>query len=47
LQGEYESAGIVFPSGTYRSIPAHKDHGPFTSKMGAVILVIWDTIKQS
>ena len=45
LQGEYESAGKVFPSGTYRSIPAHKDHGPLTSKMGAVILVIWDTIK--
>jgi len=45
LQGEYESEGKVFPSGTYRSIPAQKDHGPFKSKGGAVILVIWDALK--
>ncbi|MDZ7623716.1 MAG: cupin domain-containing protein [Ignavibacteriaceae bacterium] len=45
LEGEYESEGKIFPSGTYRLVPAHKDHGPFASKSGAVILVIWDTIK--
>ena len=45
LEGEYESEGKVFPAGTYRLIPAHKDHGPFSSKMGALILVIWDYIE--
>lgn len=45
LEGEYESEGKTFPSGTYRLVPAHKDHGPFTSKTGAVILVIWDPVK--
>ena len=36
IKGEY---------GTYRAIPARKDHGPFKSKGGAVILVIWNTQK--
>ena len=45
LDGEYESEGEVFPSGTYRLIHAHQNHGPFTSKAGAIILVIWDPIK--
>ena len=45
LQGQYESEGNIFPAGTYRSIPAHQDHGPFKSKAGAIILVIWDPIK--
>lgn len=45
LKGEYESEGKQYSSGTYRFIPAHKDHGPFTSKAGAIILVIWDHIK--
>ena len=45
IKGEYESEGKVFSSGTYRAIPAHKDHGPFKSKGGAVILVIWNTQK--
>ena len=45
IKGEYESEGKVFPSGTYRAIAAHKDHGPFRSKGGAVILLIWDTQK--
>jgi anti-sigma factor ChrR (cupin superfamily) len=45
LEGEYESEGKLFESGTYRFIPAHKDHGPFASKAGAVIMVIWNTIQ--
>ncbi|HSL88404.1 MAG TPA: cupin domain-containing protein [Ignavibacteriaceae bacterium] len=45
LEGEYESEGRQYTSGTYRFIPAHKDHGPFTSKTGAIVLVIWDHIK--
>lgn len=45
LEGEYESEDKVFQSGTYRFIPAHKDHGPFASKSGAVIMVIWNTMQ--
>lgn len=44
LGGEYEIDGVVCSSGTYRFIPAHKDHGPFTSKTGAVVLIIWDKL---
>ncbi len=45
LDGEYESEGKVYPSDTYRLIPAHENHGPFTSKTGAIILLIWDPVK--
>ncbi|MGA7838745.1 MAG: cupin domain-containing protein [Ignavibacteriaceae bacterium] len=45
LEGEYESDGVVYSSGAYRLIHAHKNHGPFTSKEGAIILVCWDYIE--
>jgi len=45
ISGEYESEGEVFSSGTYRIIHAGEDHGPFTSKNGAIVLVIWDPTK--
>ncbi|MGD8321478.1 MAG: cupin domain-containing protein [Gemmatimonadota bacterium] len=41
LEGEYEAAGQVLSPGTYRCIPPHTDHGPFTSRDGATVLVIW------
>ena len=44
LDGEYEIEGQAYSSGTYRFIESHKDHGPFTSKTGAMILVVWDKI---
>jgi hypothetical protein len=47
LQGEYESEGKVFKAGTYRLIPQHKTHGPFKSSTGAVILVIWDPVRET
>jgi hypothetical protein len=43
LQGAYESEGKIYKAGTYRLIPKHESHGPFTSPEGAVILVIWDS----
>lgn len=46
ISGEYESEGNVFESGTYRIIHAGKDHGPFSSKNGAVILVIWEPVNK-
>jgi len=41
LEGEYESEGRVYKTGSYRLIPVETPHGPFTSKKGAVILVLW------
>jgi len=42
LKGSYTSDGATYSSGSYRIIPAHTSHGPFESKNGALILVIWD-----
>ena len=44
ISGKYESEGEVYSSGNYRLIPVCVDHGPFESKTGAVILVIWDPL---
>ncbi|MEW5993617.1 MAG: cupin domain-containing protein [Candidatus Zixiibacteriota bacterium] len=41
LEGEYESQGETYPSGSYRVIPKEVEHGPFTTDTGAVILVTW------
>ncbi|MGD2151668.1 MAG: cupin domain-containing protein [Gemmatimonadales bacterium] len=41
LEGGYETGGVEHGPGTYQCIPAHTDHGPFASRGGAVILVIW------
>lgn len=42
LKGEYKSEGKVYHEGTYRSFKAHENHGPFESKHGALVLVIWN-----
>jgi anti-sigma factor ChrR (cupin superfamily) len=42
LEGEYEADGKTYGSGTYQLIPAHTSHGPYTSKNGAIVLVIWE-----
>jgi len=44
LDGEYESDGKKYSSGSYRLIPARTDHGPFVSKHGATILVILELL---
>jgi anti-sigma factor ChrR (cupin superfamily) len=41
LEGQYESNGEQFPVGTFRMIPKAVEHGPFATKSGAIILVIW------
>lgn len=41
IQGKYESQGKEYPAGSFRLIPKHMDHGPFTASEGAVVLVIW------
>jgi len=45
IEGEYESEGKIYHSGSYRIIPAHVDHGPFESKNGALVLVMWAPYK--
>ena len=45
LKGEYSSDGEVYPVGSYQMFSAHDEHGPFVSKEGALILVIWDSLK--
>ena len=41
LEGEYDSGGITYATGTYRYIPAHANHGPFISEKGAIVLVVY------
>jgi len=45
LKGEYTSKGKSFPVGSYQIFSKGDDHGPFESKNGALILVIWDPIR--
>jgi len=45
LEGEYQSGGESYPAGSYQIFLAGEEHGPFESKNGALILVIWDPIK--
>ncbi|MFH2001114.1 MAG: cupin domain-containing protein [Planctomycetota bacterium] len=46
LEGEYESKHETFRAGTFRVIPKAVEHGPFTSKTGAIILVSWCTLAE-
>ena len=43
LEGEYEIGGKIHTEGSYQLIPQGYTHGPFYSKNGAVILVVWDS----
>jgi anti-sigma factor ChrR (cupin superfamily) len=42
LGGSYTSGDKEFPRGSYQLIHAHENHGPFESREGALILVVWD-----
>jgi anti-sigma factor ChrR (cupin superfamily) len=42
LEGHYEGNGRSYGPGSYRFIPGGVTHGPFTSKDGAMILVIYE-----
>ena len=41
LKGTYEAQGEEFGPGAYQCIPTHTNHGPFSSRDGAVVLVVW------
>ena len=46
LEGQIESQGQQYPVGTFRVIPKEVEHGPFSSKSGAIVLVIWCTLAE-
>jgi hypothetical protein len=41
LKGQYEINGHIYRQGTYQLIHSNMTHGPFTSKTGAEVLLIW------
>lgn len=47
LKGSYYSDVKTFSAGSYQIFHPHEEHGPFESENGALILVIWDRIKES
>jgi len=42
LEGAFTYDGSTYHKGSYQIFYAHEDHGPFYSKEGALVLVIWD-----
>ncbi len=42
LKGKYLSNGKKFKKGCYQIFKSGDEHGPFESKKGALIIVIWD-----
>lgn len=45
LKGAFTYQGITYHEGSYQHFNAHEDHGPYYSKDGALVLVIWDPYK--
>ena len=45
LKGAFTYDGRTYHEGSYQLFNAHEDHGPFYSKEGALVLVIWDPYK--
>lgn len=46
LEGKYICNGKVYSKGSYQMFSPHDNHGPFESKEGALVLVVWDSIKR-
>ena len=46
LEGSYESEGRTYSAGTFRIIPKEVRHGPFSTKTGATIIIIYCSIKE-
>ena len=41
IEGMYEPSGREYPAGSYHYLPSHIQHGPFRSRAGALLLVVW------
>jgi len=46
LEGQIESQGQKYPAGTFRLVPSTVNHGPFSSEIGAIVLVIWCSLAE-
>lgn len=46
IEGSYSINNIPFGKGSYQRIPANEEHGKFESEEGALLLVMWDPIRQ-
>lgn len=46
VDGQYTYKGEVFSKGSFQIFSPHDEHGPFESKEGALILVIWDKLSE-
>jgi hypothetical protein len=44
LDGQYESEGQLFGSGSYRMMPAHYDVASILTKQGVTLLMIYDPV---
>lgn len=47
LEGEYQSGGESYPAGSYQIFSPGEEHGPFGSKKGALVLVVWDPLQEA
>ena len=47
LKGAFTYNGITYHEGSYQLFNAREEHGPFYSKEGALVLVIWDPYKSA
>ena len=47
IDGEYLSRGKKYPAGSYQIFSVGEEHGPFESKEGALILVVWDPFQNA
>lgn len=45
LKGAFTYKDRTYQEGSYLHFNAHEDHGPYYSKEGALVLVIWDPHK--
>ncbi len=42
LKGSFTYNDITYHEGSYQLFTAHENHGPYYSKEGALVLVVWD-----
>jgi len=45
IKGEYQSNGVSISAGSYQIFFPGDEHGPFESKNGALVLIVWDSVK--
>lgn len=46
VEGQYETQGKVFETGSYRLLPKHGDVAPISTRTGVTILMIYDPVSR-